>query len=345
MLEQLLKELSLLDGVSGSENAVRDWICGKIKPFAECKVDPMGNLIAFKKGAASPGKTLMLSAHMDEVGLIIHSIDEDGYLSFSPVGGIDPRVLLGRSVRIGENCVHGVIGASPIHMLTSEERRQSPDFDKLKIEIGAKSREDAEKYVSLGDYACFDSDYVTFGDGCIKGKALDDRAGCAVLINMIMQSLPYDMFFAFTVQEEVGTRGAAAAAFGVRPDYALVVEATTAADIAGVETERQVCALHKGPAVSFMDGRTIYDREFYRLAFEIANEQGIPCQPKAGTSGGNDAGAIHMSREGVRTLAISLPCRYLHSASCVIHKDDLQHTAELVKALSVNILERECSND
>lgn len=340
MLEQLLKELSLLDGVSGNENAVRDWIRAKIEPYAKCRVDPMGNLIALKKGAASAGKTLMLSAHMDEVGLIIHSIDDDGYLSFSPVGGIDPRVLLGRSVRIGESGVHGVIGASPIHMLTSDERKQSPGFDKLKIEIGAKNREDAEKYVSLGDYACFESDFVNFGEGCIKGKALDDRAGCAVLINVIMQDLPYDMVFAFTVQEEVGTRGAAAAAFGVQPDFAVVVEATTAADIAGVETERQVCALQKGPAVSFMDGRTIYDRELYRLAFQVADEKGIPCQTKAGTSGGNDAGAIHMSREGVRTIAISLPCRYLHSASCVIHKDDLLNTAELVKALSAEILER-----
>lgn len=340
MLEQLLKELSLLDGVSGNENAVRDWIRAKIEPYAECRVDPMGNLIAFKKGAASAGKTLMLSAHMDEVGLIIHSIDDDGYLSFSPVGGIDPRVLLGRSVRIGESGVHGVIGASPIHMLTSDERKQSPGFDKLKIEIGAKNREDAEKYVSLGDYACFESDFLSFGEGCIKGKALDDRAGCAVLINVTMQDLPYDMVFAFTVQEEVGTRGAAAAAFGVQPDFAVVVEATTAADIAGVETERQVCALQKGPAVSFMDGRTIYDRELYRLAFRVADEKGITCQTKAGTSGGNDAGAIHMSREGVRTIAISLPCRYLHSASCVIHKDDLLNTAELVKELSAEILER-----
>lgn len=338
MIEQLLKELSLINGVSGCEDAVRDRIRAEIEPFAECRVDPMGNLIAFRKGAKSSGKTLMLSAHMDEVGLIIHSIDEDGYLSFSPVGGIDPRVLLGRSVKIGETAVHGVIGASPIHMLTSDERKQSPDFDKLKIEIGAKNREDAEKYVSLGDYACFDSDYVNFGEGFIKGKALDDRAGCAVLIELIKQDLPYDMLFAFTVQEEVGTRGAAAAAFGVRPDYALVVEATTAADIADVPAERQVCALRKGPVISFMDGHTIYDRGLYRLAFQVAEKHGLPCQTKAGISGGNDAGAIHMSREGVRTLAVSLPCRYLHSACCVIHKDDLKNTVELVKALSAEIL-------
>lgn len=345
MIESLLKELSLLNGVSGREDAVRDWIREKISPFARCKVDALGNLIAWKKGEKASGKTLMLSAHMDEVGLIVHSIDDDGYLSFSPVGGIDPRVLLGRSVTVGESGVYGVIGASPVHLLTSAEKKQAPGFEQLKIEIGAENRGDAEKYVALGDTACFDSEFLPFGDGCLKGKALDDRAGCAVLMQMIMQDLPYDMVFAFTVQEEVGTRGAATAAYGVQPDYALVVEATTAADIANVGLEQQVCALRRGPVISFMDGHTIYDRELYRMAFQAAQEIDIPCQPKAGISGGNDAGAIHMSREGVRTLAISLPCRYLHSASCVIHREDLRHTAALVKAVSLNILKQAGTND
>ena len=335
---ELLKQLSLLDGVSGREDEVRDFIRKEIEPYAECTTDALGNLIARKKGAKTPEKTLMFSAHMDEVGLIIHSINDDGYLSFSPVGGIDPRVLLGRSVFVSDKKVYGVIGSRPIHLLDSNERKQSPDFQQLYIDIGAKNKEMAEKAVSLGDFACYDSEFIRFGDGFLKGKALDDRAGCAVLIELIKQPLLYDAVFAFTVQEEVGTRGAATAAFGVQPDYAIVVEATTAADIADVKPEQQVCVLGKGGVVSFMDGRTIYDRGLYRLAFDVAKEQGIPCQPKAGVSGGNDAGAIHLSREGVRTLAVSLPCRYLHSACCVIREDDLSSTAALAKAVGEKIL-------
>lgn len=334
----LLEQLSVLDGVSGREDMVRDFIYKEVSLYADCKTDALGNLIVYKKGSERADKTLMFSAHMDEVGLIIHSIDDDGYLYFSPVGGIDPRVLLGRSVLIGDNKVHGVIGSRPIHLLDSAERKKSPDFQHLYIDIGAKSRKMAEQAVFLGDYACFDSEFIRFGEGFIKGKALDDRAGCAVLIDLIKQPLPYDAVFAFTVQEEVGTRGAATAAFGVQPDFAIVVEATTAADIADVPPERQVCALGKGGVISFMDGRTIYDRGLYRLAFAVAKANGIPCQTKAGVSGGNDAGAIHRSREGVRTLAVSLPCRYLHSASCVIHEDDFINTAALVKAIGEKIL-------
>ncbi len=334
----LLKQLSLLDGVSGREDAVRDFIRKEVSPYADCTTDALGNLIVRKKGKKTSEKILMFSAHMDEVGLIIHSVNDDGYLSFAPVGGIDPRVLLGRSVFVGEHKVYGVIGSRPIHLLDSNERKQAPDFQQLYIDIGAKSKEMAEQAVSLGDYACFDSEFIRFGDGFLKGKALDDRAGCAVLIELIKQPLPYDAVFAFTVQEEVGTRGAATAAFTVQPDYAIVVEATTAADIADVKPEQQICVLGKGGVISFMDGRTIYDRGLYRLAFDTAKAQGLPCQPKAGVSGGNDAGAIHLSREGVRTLAVSLPCRYLHSASCVIREDDLANTAALVKAVGEKIL-------
>lgn len=335
----LLKELSVLCGISGREENVRKYILNQISPYADCKVDALGNIIAQKKGLKHPDHTLMMSAHMDEVGLIIHSIDENGYLYFSPVGGIDPRVLLGRSVSVGEKAVYGVIGSKPIHMLDSNERKQAPGFLNLYIDIGANNKEEAEKLVSLGDFACFDSEFIRFGDGFIKGKALDDRVGCAILINLIKKSLPYDITFVFTVQEEVGTRGAGTAAFAVDPDYAIVIEATTAADISGVKPEQEVCVLGKGAVISFMDGRTIYDRDLYHLAFATSEETNIPCQTKAGISGGNDAGAIHRSRNGVRTIAVSLPCRYLHSPSCVIHEKDLIHTADFVEALSKKILE------
>lgn len=333
----LLQKLSTLNGVSGAEDDVRAFILSEASKHARCHVDALGNIIAFKKGNKPAQKKLMLCAHMDEVGFIINAIDENGYLWFTNVGGIDPRVVLGRAVRVGSEGIHGVIGAKPIHLLDADERKQSPGFDKMYIDIGAENKEQAEQYVKLGDIACFDSAFVHFGDNLIKGKALDDRAGCAVLLKLLERETEFDTYFAFTVQEEVGTRGAATAAFSVAPDYAIVLEATTAADIPNVKKEQQVCRLGEGPAVSFMDGRTVYDRQLYKQAFEIAAAEGIPCQPKAGTSGGNDAGAIHLSREGVRTTAISVPCRYLHSASCVIHKDDLLNTLALTEALAAAI--------
>jgi endoglucanase len=183
----------------------------------------------------------------------------------------------------------------------------------------------------------FDSDYIEVGDGLIKARALDDRAGCAVLISLIQSELEYDMTFTFTVQEELGSRGAKTAAFAVEPRAAVIVEATTAADIADVPEDGKVCFLKKGPVLSFMDGGAVYDRALYELAFETAAERGLPCQPKLAVAGGNNAAAVHVSKTGVRTLAVSVPCRYLHSGSCVIAKTDLYHTAALVKAAAEKI--------
>lgn len=207
----------------------------------------------------------------------------------------------------------------------------------MTVDIGAESKEEALKYVSLGDSVYFDSDFYSFGDGMIKGKALDDRAGCAIMIDMIKKEQPYDLYFAFTVQEEVGTRGAKTAAFSVAPEKAIILETTTAADIAGVEGEKRVCALKKGPVVSFMDRATVYDSELFSLAFSLAERENIPCQTKTLVAGGNDAGAVHISREGVKTVAVSLPCRYLHSPSCVIAREDFVNSGKLAEALAAEM--------
>ena len=333
----MLRELCGLDGVSGREEKVRDFILSQIKPYAECRVDSLGNIIALKKGRRKAAKKLMLASHMDEVGLIVHTITDDGFLKFTSVGGIDPRVVIGQAVRVGEKQIKGVVGSKPIHLLEDEERKTAPDFENMYIDIGAENKEQAGKYASIGDVAAFDSDMVSFGDGFLKSKALDDRAGCAILIELIRQDFEYDTYFVFTVQEEVGLRGAKAAAFSVSPDAAIVIETTTAADISGVEKEKQVCRLGEGAVVSFMDGRTIYDKNFYDAAFKLAAENRIKCQPKAAVAGGNDAGAIHQSKAGVRTIAVSLACRYLHSPSCVINTADIKDSEALVKVLAKNI--------
>lgn len=333
-MQELLKKLCAEAGVSGNEEAVAECIKNEIKPYADLSTDGLGSLIAFKKGKNRPKEKLMVCAHMDEVGLMLTGCDEKGFLKFGTVGGIDPRVLPATRVKIGPNKIPGVIGVKTLHLQTPDEDGVAPGADKLYIDIGAVSKEDALSKVSLGDVAVFDSRFLSFGDGMVKARAIDDRVGCAVMIKMIQSELEYDTTFAFTVQEEVGARGGKTAAFTVDPDCAIVLEATTAADIPFMEKDKQVCRLGGGPVVSFIDKGTLYDRKLYETAFRLAKENGIPCQPKLAIAGGNDASSVHVSRGGVRTIAVSLPCRYLHSPSCVIKVSDAEATLALVRLLS-----------
>lgn len=332
-MTDMLRELCLLDGISGDEGAVRDHIISRIGDKAEVTVDNIGNVIAFVKGKSSPKNKVMVSAHMDEVGMIVTYINPDGTVRVSPVGGIDPRVVFGRRVRIGKAGIYGVTGGKAVHNLSVEERKKSVPFDKLVIDIGCDSKEETEKLVSPGDSVRFVSDFTEYGDGYVKCKAIDDRAGCAIMLRLIDEGVPCDTYFTFVVQEEIGLRGATCVAYTVAPDYAVVLEATTAADIPSASGADRVCELGKGPVVSFMDRHTMYDKELYRLAFETASENGLPCQTKTRVAGGNDAGAIHVSRGGVRTCAVSLPCRYLHSPSCVIKREDFENAYTLTKLM------------
>lgn len=322
MLE-ILKKLCNLDGTSGDERTVRDFIISEIKDYCEYKTDNLGNIIAFKKGKNRPLKKVMLDAHMDEVGFIISSVTADGFLKFKTVGGIDVSALMFRSVKINGN-LNGVVGGKPIHLLDAEQRKKLPKEDALYIDIGATSKEEALKFISLGDRAVLCGEYEENGE-CIISKALDDRVGCAVLIKLIKEFDEYDFYGSFSVQEEVGLRGAKVSAFAINPDSAIVLEGTTAYDIADVSDEKSVCKLGGGPAVSFMDRATVYDREYYNAALNSS----VKCQPKSAVAGGNNSGAIHLSREGVRTIALSLPCRYIHSASSVANKQDFKDLFEL----------------
>ncbi len=332
-----LKKLCELNGASGNEQTVRDYILDVIENKCDYHVDNLGNIIAFKKGDKATDKKLMIAAHMDEVGLIITSIKSDGALTVSAVGGVNPSVLIGRQVSVGTDNINGVIGAKAVHNLTADEKEKATSIDKLYIDIGAKDKLEAEKYVSLGDYVHFCPNYEKFGNGKIVSKALDDRVGCAIMLDLISKDLEYDIYFAFTVQEELGLRGAKTATFAIEPDFAIVLETTTASDIPDVSDEKRVCELGKGAVVSFMDRSTIYDKELYKIAFEVAKENDIPCQTKTMIAGGNDSGAIHVSGKGVRTLAISAPCRYLHSPSCVVQYSDLEACELLAEKLITRI--------
>ncbi len=334
MLKEYVRQLSTLNGISGRENEVRDCIIGQIKDYADYKTDPLGNLIVFKKGRKTPKNKVMLDAHMDEVGFIVTYICDNGLLKFSNVGGVNTKVFLGKTVKVGKDFITGVVGIVPVHLTEKDKLRDIPEKDSLYIDIGATSRDEALEYVRPGDSVYFDSDYVEFGENRIKSKALDDRVGCAILIDMIKSDLEYDLYFSFSVQEEIGTRGAAASSFEIAPDYAVCVETTTASDIPGVEDEKRVCLLGGGGVVSFMDRSTLYNKELFDRAFEIAEKNNVNIQTKTVVAGGNNAGAIHKSRGGVKVLTVSVPCRYLHSPSCVIDWNDVEHCKALIRLLS-----------
>lgn len=341
MINQL-KTLCSLSGVSSFEAPVRDYLMDQIKPYAdEMRVDALGNLIVFKRGAKETGNKLMVCAHMDEVGLIIKQITEDGYLKFAPIGGIDRRVLIGKRVYVGWNRVPGIIGLKAVHLTTVEERGKVPDIREYYLDIGARSKEEAEELVSLGDFAVFHDECMEFGNGMFKAKAIDDRLGCAIMLELIKRELPMDCTFVFTVQEEVGTRGAFGAAFSVTPEIALVLETTTAADLPGIKGQKRVCAPGNGPVISLIDGGTIYDKELFQLMCDTADSISVPWQVKHYVAGGNDSRAIQRTKAGVRVAGLSAAVRYLHAPTSVGAIKDFEQMFVLTEAF-IDALAQNC---
>ncbi len=328
----MLKKLSEAFGPCGCEAEVRNMIVEKLRPYADrMMVDLMGNLYVFKKGESSE-KTLMLAAHLDEVGFIVSEITADGYLKFKTVGGIDPRVMVSKTVVVGENRVPGVIALKAVHLQTADERKNAVRTSSLRIDIGAKDAEDAKKYVKIGDYAAFDTKCMDFGDGLLRGKAFDDRAGCAILCEVIQQTtLPYDTYFCFTVQEEAGCRGAAIAANRICPTAALVLEGTTCSDVSGVPAALEVTKLGGGAALSVADGGAYSDIALTKKLYALAQQSGVAVQYKRTTMGGNDLKSIQRSTTGVIAAAVSVPTRYLHSPASVISLKDYESVKEIAK--------------
>lgn len=335
------EELCNLCATSGDEMSVRQYIISVLErtDHVSWEIDPLGNLLIQKRGKNRAPHKLMISAHMDEVGMIVTYLNSDGTMKLAPVGGIDASVAKGRQVLVGKQHIPGVIGARPIHLISKEDEKTLPKWNDLVLDIGCTSADEARHFVTEGTYVYFVPHFVKMGEHHVCSKAIDDRAGCALLLNLLEQEAMYDYTAAFVVQEEIGLRGAKVAAYTVDPEFALVLEATTAADIAGAEGDAKVCSLGNGPVFSFMDHSTIYDREMYQMAFTICREAGIPCQTKSRIAGGNDSGSIHVSRGGVRTLAVSLPCRYLHSPSCLADLRDLEDCMAFIPQIVKKIME------
>ena len=331
---QTLKELCALPGISSFEEQVRDHIATAVRPYAdEMRVDAIGNLIVFKKGAKAAPNKLMICAHMDEVGFIISDITEDGYLKFETAGGIDRKVCIGKQVFVGENKLPGVIGIKAIHLTTPDERKKVAKFKDFYIDIGATDKADAESVTFIGDYAVFDGTVLEFGENMLKAKAVDDRIGCAVMVELLKCDLPMDCTFVFTAQEETGCRGAFGASFSVKPSCAMILEGTTAADSPTQPDHKKICSPGKGPVVPFMDGGSIYSPRLFELATSTADKQGIPWQTKHFVAGGTDASSIQRSRSGVEVIGIAAAVRYLHAPSSVVSISDYENMFKLATAV------------
>lgn len=333
----LLEKLSNARGVSGNETAVREILIDAIKDrVTSYRVDTLGNLIALKKARASRAAKLkvMLAAHMDEVGLMIVHHEASGLLRFRKVGGIDDRVLLSKTVLIGNDKIPGVVGNKPIHLLKPKERDQVIDCDAMTIDIGAKSKEEAQGAVRLGDYATFATVFSEIGDGLVRGKALDDRTGCAALVEILKRDYPFDLYGVFTTQEEVGSRGARVAAYAIAPHYAFALEATICDDSPKTKDVSPVTRIGAGPAITFMDRGLIADRRLVDWLVETAKQNRIPYQFKRATLGGTDAGQIHLAKAGTPSVAVAVPTRYIHSPVSLLSKQDFENTIALMtKAL------------
>jgi len=335
----LLSEITALRGPSGWEDEARNAVRREAEQILEGKEsriygDTMGNLFCWRKGTDASKPHVMLAAHMDEVGFIVRFADDDGQLRIDCVGGIDARCVVSKRVIVGEKAVPGVIGIKAIHLMSAADRKKAPDYDNIFIDIGAKTKEEAEQLCPPGSYATFESEYREFGNGFVKAKALDDRAGCMILLDILKNSdYAGDITCVFTVQEEVGLRGARIAARRVKPDKAIILDTTTANDMGMVDSHKQVTRCGDGPALTFMDRRAIIPQKMRQLAMDAAAKRGIPVQTKRGNSGGTDAGEIHLTGEGVDCLVIVIPCRYCHSGASVCKLDDIENAKKLAFAV------------
>ncbi len=340
-----LKKLSEAVGVSGHEDEVRQIVVDAIADQVdEYRADSIGNVIAFKRGNGTSNLKVMVAAHMDEVGFMITHIEDSGLLRFAKVGGLDNRILPAKMVWIGDKKVPGVIGVKPVHLTEKSERNRPFKMDQLTIDVGASSRVEAEKLAQRGDYATFAAEFVALDpEGetwrTVRGKAFDDRAGCAVLIELLATQYPFDLYAAFTVQEEVGLRGARVAAFAIDPDLAFVLEGTAANEMPTKKDISPSTRLGHGPAITLMDNSFIADRRLVRLLTDTAEELSIPYQFKRPGVGGTDAGAIHRTKEGVPSVTVAVPCRYIHSPTAILSLDDFDHTVQLMRESLLKLTE------
>lgn len=332
----LLKDVCEIAGAPGFEKRIRDLIIDLVTPYSdEVKTDNLGNVIAVKKGQRNPdGKRVMVAAHMDEIGFIVTHIDENGFLRFHTLGGFDPKTLTAQRVIVhGKKDLIGVMGSKPIHVMSQEERNKLPKTTDFFIDLGMP-KEEVEKYISIGDPVTRDRELIEMGE-CVNCKSIDNRVAVFILIEALknLKSPAYDVFATFTVQEEVGIRGANVAAHSINPDFGIALDTTIAFDVPGAQAHEKVTELGKGTAIKIMDAMTICDYRMVAFMKQIADQEKITWQPEILTAGGTDtAGVQRMGKQGAIAGAISIPTRHLHQVIEMAHKSDIQGSIDLLVA-------------
>ncbi len=341
-LVDILEKLSNANGVTGREGEVRDLIKSFLKPYVdEIREDKLGNLIAFKKGKKD-SLTVMLAAHMDEIGLMVKNIKKKGFLQFAKIGGIDDRVILAQKVTVhtDKGSLPGVIGSKPVHIQKEEEKKKVIDADKLFIDIGARDKEEAEKMgVQVGDVVSFDTKFAQIGNGIVLGKAFDNRVGCTVMIETLrrLNKVDCNIFAVGTIQEEVGLRGATTTAFQVAPDIGIALDSTVAGDMPGVGEGEAPAKMGDGPVLTVADAGLIAHPKVLRWLIDTAKKNTIPYQLETGIRGSTDAARIALSKEGVPSGVISVAARYIHSPAGIMNLEDIEKTIQLTVAAIENI--------
>lgn len=337
---QLLKEICETAGVPGFENRIRDLVIREVKPLVdELKVDRMGNVIAIKRSGKEDAKKVMVAAHMDEIGFIVSHIDDNGFLHFHPLGGFDPKTLTAQRVIVhGKEDLVGVMGSKPIHIMDAEERKKPPVLKDYFIDMGMP-KEEVEKYISVGDPVSRERELIEMGN-CVNCKSLDNRVSVFILIEALrrLENPSEDVYAVFTVQEEVGIRGAMVATHGIDPEFGIGLDTTIAFDTPGSKPQEQVTQLGKGVAVKIMDASAICDPRMVRFMKKLATENNLTWQSELLPAGGTDtAGLQRMSKNGCIAGAISIPTRHIHQVIEMCDKGDIEGAIELLRLCLVHI--------
>jgi putative aminopeptidase FrvX len=332
----LLKEICELPGAPGYEKRIRDFVVELVGPLVdEVRTDNLGNVIAVKKSKNNPeGKKVMVAAHMDEIGFIVTHIDDNGFVRFHTLGGFDPKTLTAQRVIIhGKKDLVGVMGSKPIHVMSPEEKTKLPKTTDFFIDLGM-SKEEVVKFVTIGDPITRDRELIEMGD-CVNCKSIDNRVAVFILIETLklLQNPSFDVYATFTVQEEVGLRGANVAAHGINPDFGIALDTTIAFDVPGAQPHEKITELGKGTAIKIMDASTICDYRMVAFMKQTADNHSIKWQPEILTAGGTDtAGVQRMGKQGAIAGAISIPTRHLHQVIEMAHKEDIANSILLLKA-------------
>ena len=325
-MRELVRKLTEAFGPSGREDEIRNLILEEIKDHVDgYKVDKVGNILAWK---GQGERKVLLDAHMDEIGVVVTNIDENGFLRIEPVGGVSPYTIFRKRIRFER--VTGVVGIEGETPDEIEKNLSKMSFDKLYVDIGAKNREEAEKLAPIGSFGVYDSHFVEVS-GRFVSKAMDDRIGCAVIIEVLKRVKNSDitLFASFSVQEEVGLVGASVVAYDIMPDEAIAVDVTDSADTPKA-IKRHPMVLGKGPAIKVMDKASISDKNILEKLINTAEKKGIPYQMEVLIFGGTNAAVLQRTRYGIPSATVSIPTRYLHTPSEMIEPSDVEKTIELL---------------